>query len=513
MGQKTSKKKEYEFAASSIVVQVFRGALVGIFAGVVVSSFRLLIGQIFAFFTGLYQASHDSLVWLGLIAFLYLLILLVSGVLIKSDKDIKGSGIPNVEAELKGLMNMNWWSILWKKFLAGVLAIGSGLMLGREGPSIQLGAAAGKGVSKWLKLSPLEERTLIASGAGAGLAAAFNAPIAGLLFVVEEIYHHFSRFIWVSTLAASLVANFVSLTIFGLKPVLDMPDFIAHIPLSHYWLYLLMGFVLGLGGYGYEWVILRMGKVYQALGQRLHLSAPYYSLLAFGAILPLGYFFPSLLGGGHELILELPHAHMLLDTLLLFFILRFIFSMISYGSGLPGGIFLPLLTLGSLLGAILGQVFVSLGWASWEQFPIFIILGMSGYFGAVSKAPLTAMILVTEMVGDIRTLMPLGVVTLVAYIIMDLFKGAPVYEALLEQMLPETIADEGETTLIEIPVSEKIADKQVHELDLPRDILITTQLHAGKEQTVNGSTRLYLGDTIWLVVKKAKIAEVKDLLL
>ncbi|MDK6621392.1 chloride channel protein, partial [Streptococcus agalactiae] len=82
------------------------------------------------------------------------------------------------------------------------------------------------------------------------------------------------------------------------------------------------------------------------------------------------------------------------------------------------------------------------GLVSQEQFPIFVILGMSGYFGAISKAPLTAMILVTEMVGDIRNLMPLGLVTLVAYIIMDLLKGAPVYEAMLEKMLPEEASDE-----------------------------------------------------------------------
>ncbi len=138
---------------------------------------------------------------------------------------------------------------------------------------------------------------------------------------------------------------------------------------------------------------------------------------------------------------------------------------------------------------------------------------MSGYFGAISKAPLTAMILVTEMVGDIRNLMPLGLVTLVAYIIMDLLKGAPVYEAMLEKMLPEEATDEGKVTLIEIPVSDKIAGKQVHELNLPHNILITTQVHNGKSQTVNGSTRMYLGDMIHLVIPKSEIGKVKDLLL
>lgn len=140
---------------------------------------------------------------------------------------------------------------------------------------------------------------------------------------------------------------------------------------------------------------------------------------------------------------------------------------------------------------------------------------MSGYFGAISKAPLTAMILVTEMVGDIRNLMPLGLVTLVSYIIMDLLKGTPVYEAMLEKMLPEEVSSEGEgeVTLIEIPVSDKIAGKQVHELNLPHNVLITTQVHNGKSQTVNGSTRMYLGDMIHLVIPKSEIGKVKDLLL
>jgi len=123
------------------------------------------------------------------------------------------------------------------------------------------------------------------------------------------------------------------------------------------------------------------------------------------------------------------------------------------------------------------------------------------------------MILVTEMVGDIRSLMPLGMVTLLAYMIMDLLHGAPVYEAMLEQLLPDKASEEGDLTIIEIPVSEKIAGKQVHELELPHDILITAQMRGGKSYTVNGATRLYLGDSIFVVVKESEIGRVKDLLL
>lgn len=510
---KVSSKKEFDFASSSILSQVARGILVGLIVGITVGSFRFLIEEAFHFFQHLYQDQSNWVINIFIILIMYIFIIFLSARLTRSDKDIKGSGIPQVEAELKGLMNLNWWSILWKKYILGTLAIASGLMLGREGPSIQLGAVGGKGIAKWLKASPVEERSLIASGAAAGLAAAFNAPIAGLLFVVEEVYHHFSRFFWVSTLAASLVANFVSLLMFGLTPVLDMPDHIPQMRLDQYWIYLVMGLVLGISGYLYQKAVLNVGLVYDWIGKHLHLDRAYYPILAFILIIPIGLYLPHILGGGNQLILSLTEQSYTFQVLLVFFIIRFVWSMISFGSGLPGGIFLPILALGSLLGALMGTICLQLGLISQDQFPIFIILGMSGYFGAISKAPLTAMILVTEMVGDIRSLMPLGLVTLVAYIVMDLLKGAPVYEAMLEKMLPEEVDHHGEVTLIEIPVSDKIAGKQVHELNLPQNVLITTQIHNGKSQTVNGSTRMYLGDMIYLVIPKNEIGNVKDLLL
>lgn len=455
-------KKEFAFASSTILSQVGRGIIVGLIVGIIVGSFRFLIEKGFHMIQGVYQDQGYLVRNLFVLVLFYILICWLSAKLTRSEKDIKGSGIPQVEAELKGLMSLNWWGILWKKYVLGILAIASGLMLGREGPSIQLGAVGGKGIAKWLKSSPVEERSLIASGAAAGLAAAFNAPT---------------------------------------------------MTLDQYWIYLVMGIFLGFSGFLYEKAVLNVGRVYDLIGQKIHLDRAYYPILAFILIIPVGIFLPQIIGGGNQLVLSLTEQNFSFQVLLAYFLIRFIWSMISYGSGLPGGIFLPILALGSLLGALVGVICVNLGLVSQEQFPIFVILGMSGYFGAISKAPLTAMILVTEMVGDIRNLMPLGLVTLVSYIIMDLLKGTPVYEAMLEKMLPEEVSSEGEVTLIEIPVSDKIAGKQVHELNLPHNVLITTQVHNGKSQTVNGSTRMYLGDMIHLVIPKSEIGKVKDLLL
>lgn len=508
-----SYRREYEFSLSSILSFVWRGIVVGCAAGIVVSLFRLLIAKIFAQVVKYYQLSHENLSLLGLILLVSVIVVIAIGFLVKSDPDIKGSGIPHVEGELKGLLHPDWWSVLWKKFLGGTLAISMGFMLGREGPSIQLGAMAGKGVAKTLKAQRMEQRVLIASGAAAGLSAAFNAPIAGLLFVVEEIYHQFSRLVWISALVASLVANFISLNIFGLTPVLDMPGELVILPLKDYWLLLILGAFLGAMGYLYEKVTLNAGVVYDFLGKVCHIPNYFYGIFAAVLILPIGYFYPQLLGGGNGLITSLTTSHLTLAVVFLYFVIRFIWSALSYASGLPGGIFLPILTLGALLGFGFGLGINQLGFISTAALINFLVLGMAGYFGAISKAPLTAMILVTEMVGDLRQLMTIAVATLVAYIVMDLLKGEPIYEAMLAKLSIPKDREVIEPTLIELTVSDKIAGKRVRDLTLPKNVLITTQIHRQKSEVVRGNTVLNAGDTIFLVVNEPEIGKIRQLLM
>lgn len=508
-----SYRREYEFSLSSILSFVWRGIVVGCAAGIVVSLFRLLIAKIFAQVVKYYQLSHENSSLLGLILLVSLIVVIAIGFLVKSDSDIKGSGIPHVEGELKGLLHPDWWSVLWKKFLGGTLAISMGFMLGREGPSIQLGAMAGKGVAKTLKAQRMEQRVLIASGAAAGLSAAFNAPIAGLLFVVEEIYHQFSRLVWISALVASLVANFISLNIFGLTPVLDMPGELVILPLKDYWLLLILGAFLGAMGYLYEKVTLNAGVVYDFLGKVCHIPNYFYGIFAAVLILPIGFFYPQLLGGGNGLITSLTTSHLTLAVVFLYFVIRFIWSTFSYASGLPGGIFLPILTLGALLGFGFGLGVNQLGFISTAALINFLVLGMAGYFGAISKAPLTAMILITEMVGDFRQLMTIAVVTLVAYIVMDLLKGEPIYEAMLAKLSIPKDREVIEPTLIELTVSDKIAGKRVRDLTLPKNVLITTQIHRQKSEVVRGNTVLNAGDTIFLVVNEPEIGKIRQLLM
>lgn len=507
-------ERDFRTQSQHLLWSVWRGLLVGVAAGAVVSLFRWLIAKGAQISVSIYQDALNHPVLILGIVLVNLILAILIGYLIKQEKDIKGSGIPHVEGELMGLLHPSWWSVLWRKFLGGVLGISMGLLLGREGPSIQLGAMTAKGLSKGLKLSARDQRVLIAAGAAAGLSAAFNAPIAGLLFVVEEVYHHFSRHVWVTALTASLVANAVSLRIFGQVPVLAMTEKLPVFPLKDYWILIVLGIFLGVLGYGYEWVVLRIGKVYQVLGKIFHLPSYFHGLLAVLFIVPIGLYFPHLLGGGNELILALNGLHPALTVAIIYLAIRFVWSMLSFGSGFPGGIFLPILTLGALSGSVFAAAFENLGFLQVSQFPIFIILGMAGYFGAVSKAPLTAMILVTEMVGDLHQLMTIGVVTLIAYLVMDFMGGEPVYEAMLHNLIAhEPKQVDNIPTMIDLPVTDSLAGRLVKDLTLPDGVLISTQIFQDQSEVVRGDTRLKAGATLYLVVNESNISQVRKLFL
>ena len=215
------------------------GMIVGLGSGLVVVFYRLILEKVEHIRQFVFSSQHS--IWYTISWFILLiLVALFVGKLMMKDPMICGSGIPQVEGVLANKLKMNPLSVLIRKFIGGTLCIGAGLSVGREGPSIQLGAATAQYLNQLTKRSKVEEKYLISSGASAGLAAAFNAPLAGVLFSLEEIHKHFSPLVLISAMSASLTADFVSKNFFGLKPVFNF-DTLEAIPLDHYWLIIILG--------------------------------------------------------------------------------------------------------------------------------------------------------------------------------------------------------------------------------------------------------------------------------
>lgn len=407
-----------------------KGIIVGIAAGFTVSMLRLAVEYILELTVSVYGQLNKNPVWIPVWVIFSAAVALFVGFIVKGEPHIKGSGIPQVEGQLLGIISIRWWSVLWKKFIGGLFSIGSGLFLGREGPSIQIGAVSGQGVSRLLKGDQEQEKVLVSCGASAGLAAAFNAPIAGLMFIFEEVYHCFSPLVALASFFASVTANFISMNIFGLKPALDVGS-ISTFPVKYYGYLVLLGAILGFSGLLYQKVLLMLPKIY---GKIKFIPQHFYGIIPFLLVIPIGLFVPETLGGGSGLVLSVAQSLPAVRVLIFLFIIRFVFSMISYGGNLPGGIFLPILTLGAILGAVYGALTVNLTGMDAALIRNFIIFAMAGYFTSISKAPLTGIILVAEMVGSVNQMMPLAVVSFSAFIVADLAGAQPIYEALLERM-------------------------------------------------------------------------------
>ncbi|MGX7164406.1 ClC family H(+)/Cl(-) exchange transporter [Enterococcus massiliensis] len=502
------KMSKINYLDETRIKYIGKGVLVGACAGFIVSLFRLFIATLSTWVTDAYLFFHEKPLWLIPWILLSSIIAVFVGLLVKSEPDIKGSGIPQVEGQLRDEIHVPWFPALWKKFIGGVLSVGMGLFLGREGPSIQLGASVGQGFAKKWQAENSETKVLISSGASAGLAAAFNAPIAGLLFVVEEVHHNFSPLVWLTSFASAITANFVSLTIFGLQPVLHLGA-IESLPLRYYWLLILLGIFLGLLGRFYQLVLLSLSKWFH----KLPLPEYLHGLIPFLLVIPIGWFFPDSLGGGNQIVIQLGQTSPTLLIMLGLFLLRFVFSMISYGSSLPGGIFLPILTLGAVLGSLFGTAAVL--WFHIDPIFVknFIIVAMAGYFAAIGKAPLTAIVLVTEMVGSLVHLMPLGVVALVAYVVVDLLGGNPIYESLLERLVQTKPSDiQGKKLVLEWPITveSSLDGLMIRDFNWPANMLLISIRRGDHELLTHGDTIMKLGDTLRILTDDTNVAEVRQ---
>ncbi|GLI93690.1 H(+)/Cl(-) exchange transporter ClcA [Methylocystis echinoides] len=342
-----------------------------------------------------------------------------------------GSGIPHVEAVLHGLAPPAGVILLPVKFIGGVLAIGSGLALGREGPSVQIGAVIGHLVGAASRRNWPDCRALLAAGAGAGLATAFNAPMAGAVFVLEELVQKFEHRTALAALAASSTAIATAHLILGDALELSLPPIRYPAPGVEP-LFLLLGVAMGFLGIFYNWLLFRTLALYDSFVR----ASVETRAAATGALIGVvAWCAPGLVGGG-EVITQAALAGTQ-DIFILPFVLmlRFGLGSASYSAGTPGGLFAPMLALGALAGLFFGVVCGLLfpGLAIEPQ--AFAVVGMTALFTSAVRAPLTGMVLVTEMTGSAVLLLPMLVACFAAMLAATAMGSAPVYEALRERLL------------------------------------------------------------------------------
>lgn len=364
----------------------------------------------------------------------------------------------------------------------------------------------GKIISRIFKKSKTQEKFLITCGASAGLSAAFNAPIAGALFSIEEVHRHISKKLLVVCMSASITADFISKVLYGTKTVFHL-TLNNLIPLSSYWLIIVFGLFLSVLGVLYNFLM----KVFMQINDKLKLKNSFKMVPYFLVPILILFYMPYILGGGGFLMKELQTANFSLKMLFIIFIVKLLFSIICFTSGIPGGIFFPILVLGATLGAIFGNIFDPM------YINIFIILGMAGYLTSIVRAPITAIILIFEMTGNLSYLLPLSIVCLITYSVTNYLKSLPVYEYLLERLLERQKIKHIENTekivaKVAIEMGSKIVNKKIKEINLPKNMLITNIDRSVEQIIPNGETKLLNGDVINVLVDENELYETLEYL-
>ncbi len=495
------------------------GIAAGLAAGACVALYRWLIAVAEAWRAGFYQTvltpslKAADFLW-PLLWFLGLGILAVLlSRLCQWEPMASGSGIPQVKGILRGLMRMHWARVLMVQIFGGALAIGAGLSLGHAGPAVQIGAAAAQGVSRMSGRRRPEEHFLLASGAGAGLSAVFNAPLTGMLFVLEEMQKGFSAAVLLPAMTAAISAAALIRLIFGEGTIFIFPE-IQPLPAEHLPYVVLLAIVAGAAAVPFNYGLTHMDRFYGLAvfkGDRLRKIS--FALLCAGI---LGFLFPPVLGGGDGIVNEIVRDNPALPLLLLLLAGKVLFTLVSFGSGVPGGFFFPSLVIGALVGASVGSVLISAGLLPPSYMTNIIMLTMTAFFSGSVRAPITGAVLLLEMTGSFSHLMAFAIASAVAYVTSGLLGGMPIYEALLQNQLRARGhgLEEKERHFMELPIGtgSALAGQFIRHISLPPHTVIVEIDRAGTPIVPDPSTRILPGDTLAILTQCGTAKEIMQLL-
>lgn len=488
--------------------------LTGLFAGVVVTFYNILahIGEELS--VELYDLIRNNpafipLLFLGLAAGGILI-----GTVVRFVPMIRGSGIPQIEGAARGIIRFKWYITMCSMFAASLACVFMGLSAGAEGPSLEIGGCAGDAVGTLLKRNQMVKRLQTASGASAGLAVAFNAPITGLVFAMEEAFRSFSPQVFVCATVSVVTALFTRNAIrpaigeeFGVGFTFDNFVFADFSFTFCLWV-VLAAVVAGLLGVAFYYAVFSTKKIFKKIkffrGAGKYMI-PFVLMGAFGLITAYAMggghsFIQSLATGGTgEISVERIFGISIAATLVIVVILKFAASVLAMGCGVPCGVFIPMLAVGAGIGALLSTLFTG-----WGMEPIYcdylIIICMSVFFTTIVKAPITGIVMVFELTGEFNNFIPAILGICVGYLIGMVFKTEPIYEKCLEQFIEEEKLYENvvkERVEVKIQPNSRADGQKVRAIIWPTNGLVVLKTSVDGEVSVpDGEAVLSAGETI-----------------
>jgi chloride channel protein, CIC family len=358
------------------------------------------------------------------------LISLVTGILLaRLFPDVRGSGVPQTEAAYHLAGGAIPAHVPIGKFITGVLCIGSGHSMGREGPSVQIGAGLASVVGRWLGLPSRRVRELVPVGAAGALAAAFNTPVAAVLFTLEEIIGDLNATLLGSAVVASVASVIVERSILGNEPLFHVPAYRLVHP-AELLAYAALGVVGGVLSLLFSKGLLGLRALFLSLPARSRILQPAIGGLVIGVVLVLS---PAIMGVGYEYVDQALNGGLLLRTMAVLCLLKLGATIVSYASGNAGGIFGPSLYIGAMAGGAAGMLVRRIAPFPTADPGAYALVGMGTLFAGIIRAPMTSVFMIFEITQDYQILVPLMLANMLSFVISRRYQPVPIYHALLRQ--------------------------------------------------------------------------------
>lgn len=513
------------------------GGIAGIISGILVGFFNYFARYLIQWSETIYKGVLEHLwaiplFFAGLIGLAFLMALLH-----KYIPNVRGSGIPNVEGSVRGYLSYRSGRTLLGTFIGSFMSYIAGLPLGSEGPSVQIGAMGSQGITQLLKAKLTWRRYVMAGGAGAGIAVAFNAPLTGIIFAMEECQKRMSP---ITLLCGSSAVIFGTATfrtlgmiikdlkwssttmlfnIEGLMPLGNLNELSEWVEFAGVMgMLAFMGIILGILAVVFNVLLVRSQKFTDKYVKQF----PYWARLVIAFVMTgvFGLIFTKFFEdgfafvntGGHSLIDTLCHNGLKYSVLLLLLIIfvRMILILLCFNAGATGGLFIPMLAMGALSGAVLGKMFIAMGMNE-EYFPALVLIAMTTFFGASVRAPITAIVLIVELSGYNSDFLPTGIAIFTAFLVAELMGNTPLYDSLLERLREQNNEDEKTVKRsfgVLVEQGAFVIGRRIKDIIWPANGLVTEIVKSDGESIVpDGETVLQEGDKLTIAVESMNYKE------
>ena len=396
--------------------------ITGFISAIITVAFKIMAEWVIHASSSAYSAVRENPVWLPVLVVSAAVVGLLASLILSLSHSCRGGGIPTSVAAIRGIFSFRWVSTILLLPVSALMTFLAGLPLGTEGPCVQMGTAVGDGVIKCVGRERHKgwRRYIMTGGASAGFSIATASPVSAIIFSMEEIHKHFSPILLsvvsISVITAQITSHALASVGIGDTEFFSLQKLEAIAP-SKLFAPLLIGLIAGICSIFfmrlYHIVDRRMRKVLKKVSVKILLP------ILFAAVSVVGFFFADTLGTGHSLVTSLFSRGGSWYALILLFLVRSIGTMVSNTSGATGGVFLPTLAFGAIIGAVSADAMIALGWIGEEHYVLMVVLGITAFLSAASRIPLTACVFAIEALSGINNVLPLIIATTAAMLIVE----------------------------------------------------------------------------------------------